>query len=169
VELPRQGDIVLLHDDRDLRVVLRLLSFTDAHAHHYRFRLSGYDPDWVEAENGERVFSRLSPGDYTLAMQARTADSEWTPVQALDLRVQRPWWATRWATAGFAILALLLAWAFARGYRNRLRRRNAWQLAVHKREVAEQASLAKTRFLATLGHEVRTPMTGVLGMSELLM
>src|SRR3546814_14379926 len=39
----------------------------------------------------------------------------------------------------------------------------------HQREVAEQASLAKSRFLATLGHEVRTPMTGVLGMSELLL
>jgi hypothetical protein len=34
--------------------------------------------------------------------------------------------------------------------------------------LAEQASEAKSRFLATLGHEVRTPMTGVLGMSELL-
>src|SRR3546814_18510048 len=39
----------------------------------------------------------------------------------------------------------------------------------HQREVAEQASLAKSRFLATLCHEVRTPMTGVLGMSELLL
>src|SRR5690606_12287145 len=42
-------------------------------------------------------------------------------------------------------------------------------LAEHKRELAEQASLAKTRFLATLAHEVRTPMTGELGMSELLL
>ena len=60
-------------------------------------------------------------------------------------------------------------WLAASSYRRRVRRRSAWQLAVHKRELAEQASLAKTRFLATLGHEVRTPMTGVLGMSELLL
>ncbi|WP_255516504.1 sensor histidine kinase, partial [Luteimonas suaedae] len=64
---------------------------------------------------------------------------------------------------------LLLAWWAATAYRTRLRRRNAWQLVQHKRELAEQASEAKTRFLATLGHEVRTPMTGVLGMSELLL
>jgi signal transduction histidine kinase len=37
------------------------------------------------------------------------------------------------------------------------------------RRLAEQASRAKSRFLADLGHEVRTPMTGVLGMSELLL
>ena len=38
-----------------------------------------------------------------------------------------------------------------------------------RRARAEAASRAKSRFLADLGHEVRTPMTGVLGMSELLL
>ncbi|TDK27379.1 hybrid sensor histidine kinase/response regulator [Luteimonas aestuarii] len=168
IDLPRQGTVTLQHGDRDLRVVLRLLSFTDAHAHHYRFRLGGHDEGWVEAAGGERVFSQLGAGDYRLDVQARTADSDWTPVQSLQLHMQRPWWATRPALAVFAACLALLAWLVALSYRNRLRRRNEWQLAEHKREVAEQASLAKTRFLATLGHEVRTPMTGVLGMSELL-
>lgn len=168
VDLPKAGDLTLLHGDRDLRVVLRLLSFTDAHAHLYRYRLLGYDDDWLEAASGERLFPRLGPGNYLLEMQARTADSDWTPVQALRLQVQRPWWATRTALAAFAVMLALLAWLVAIGYRDRLRRRTEWQLAEHKRDVAEQASLAKTRFLATLGHEVRTPMTGVLGMSELL-
>ena len=54
-------------------------------------------------------------------------------------------------------------------YRSRIRRRHDWQLVQHKHALAEQASLAKTRFLATLGHEIRTPMTGVMGMSELLL
>ncbi len=169
VELPREGSLLLQYGDRDLRLVLRLMSFTDAHAHRYRSLLQGHDDDWVETDGGERVFSRLGPGDYVLQVQARTADSDWTPVQSLRLRVQRPWWASNLALGLFALLALLALWLVARSYRNRLRRRNEWQLAEHKREVAEQASLAKTRFLATLGHEVRTPMTGVLGMSELLL
>ncbi len=58
---------------------------------------------------------------------------------------------------------LLTSW-FAWLYRRRLQRRHAYQLALHKQELAEQASAAKTRFLANLGHEIRTPMTGVLGM-----
>ena len=36
------------------------------------------------------------------------------------------------------------------------------------REKAELASEAKSQFLATMTHELRTPMNGVLGMSELL-
>lgn len=37
------------------------------------------------------------------------------------------------------------------------------------RQAAEAASRAKTSFLATISHELRTPMNGVLGMTELLL
>jgi len=39
---------------------------------------------------------------------------------------------------------------------------------VHAGERAEQASLAKSRLLATVSHEIRTPMSGVIGMAGLL-
>lgn len=170
IELARTGTIELRPDDRDLRIVARLLSFTDVHAHRYRFRLQGYDPGWVDAgAGGERLFASLAPGRYRLQVQARTADGEWSPSQSLELHMPPPWWRTPWAYAGFALLLLsLLGWA-AHGYRKRLKRRHAWQLAKQQQALAEQASEAKTRFLAMLGHEVRTPMTGVLGMSELLL
>src|SRR5690606_28050695 len=143
---------------------------TDAHAHRYRFRLQGYDPGWVETGgSGERVFARLAPGHYMLDVQARTADHDWSPVQSLRLTVEPPWWQAPWAVALTAAAgALLLLWV-VHLYRARLKRRHAWQLNEEKRQLAEQASLAKSRFLATLGHEVRTPMTGVMGMSELLL
>lgn len=47
-----------------------------------------------------------------------------------------------------------------------------WNLArqAHQRlQAAEVANVAKSRFLANMSHEVRTPMNGILGMSELLM
>lgn len=37
------------------------------------------------------------------------------------------------------------------------------------RETAEGASRAKSAFLAHMGHEIRTPMAGILGMTELLL
>jgi len=164
------GTLSIAHDDRDLRVVARLLSFNDARNHAYRFRLQGHDNGWVETgASGERAFTRLRPGRYRLQVQARAADNVWSPVQTLTFDVQPAWWQTWWATALFIALAAALVWLLASGYRQRLKRRHAWQLARQRQDLAEQASQAKTRFLATLGHEVRTPMTGVLGMSELLL
>ncbi|GHT13428.1 hypothetical protein FACS1894170_09410 [Planctomycetales bacterium] len=37
------------------------------------------------------------------------------------------------------------------------------------REVADAGSLAKSQFLATMSHEMRTPLNGVIGISDLLM
>src|SRR5690606_4740262 len=162
--------ISLSHSDRDLQVVARLLSFRNPDANHYRFRLVGYDDDWVDVgASGERVFSQLPAGDWRLEVVARNADNLWSQVRTLRFRVAPPWWRTPAAMALFALCALALAWGLAQAYRARLKRRHAWQLAEYKRDLAEQASLAKSRFLATLGHEVRTPMTGVMGMSELLL
>ncbi len=162
--------VLLADGDRDLRIVARLLSFNDAQSNRYRFRLSNYDPGWVYADaNGERLFSQLPPGEYRLEIMGKNADNIWSAPQVVRLRVDSPWWwSLRALAAAVAAVALLIGWGLW-AHRRRLQRRLDWQRAEHEREVAKQASLAKTRFLATLGHEVRTPMTGVLGMSELLL
>lgn len=36
-----------------------------------------------------------------------------------------------------------------------------------KKDVAEQANVAKSRFLANMSHEIRTPMNGIIGLTEL--
>lgn len=170
IRIPAGAPFVLFHDDRDLRIATRLLSFGNAKTHRYRFRLDNYDPDWVEiGAGGERIFSTLEAGHYRLQIKARSADNVWSQTRVLEFQVQPPWWRSWPAIVAFSGLGVLVLWALARAYRTRLKRRHAWELMEQKREIAEQASQAKTHFLATLGHEVRTPMTGVLGMSELLL
>ncbi len=157
-------------EDRELRVQMRLLAYESPGANRYFTRLDGYDTHWVaQGDSGERVLAGLAPGNYTL--RARATDAAGSPAreQVLRFRVLPPWWRTSWALGVLAGAAVLLLWWGAHAYRLRLRRRRAWQRHQHEREVANEASLAKTRFLATLGHEIRTPMTGVLGMSELLL
>lgn len=162
--------IVLQPADRDLRVAARLLSFADPRGHRYRFRLDGYDPDWVEnGARNERVFSRLDPGSYRLQVTAAAAGGPWSLPHELEVQVLPPWWRHPAAGLVAGLLALLLLAAAASLYRARLRQRHARQLGEQRRHLAEQSSEAKSRFLATLGHEIRTPMTGVLGMAELLL
>jgi ligand-binding sensor domain-containing protein/signal transduction histidine kinase/ActR/RegA family two-component response regulator len=161
--------LVLQPDDHELLVGTRLLSYENPLGNRYRSLLDGFDSGWVDqGASGERVFSALTPGRYKLRVQAYDAAGNASRELVVPVHVMPPWWRSAWGLALFAVMGAVLMLIAAAAYRRRVRRRSAWQLAEHKREVAEQASLAKTRFLATLGHEIRTPMTGVLGMTELL-
>ena len=162
--------IVLEPDDRDFSVDALLLTFDDAASHRFRSRLSGYDPDWVEmGSHGQRLFSTLPSGSYRLELIAAGVDGLWSEPVVLALEVLPPWWLSGWAFAGYiAALALLVGLAVML-YRRRLKQRYARQLEVQQRQLLVQGSEAKSRFLANLGHEIRTPMTGVLGMTELLL
>ena len=162
------SSIVMRPGDRDLRVTARVPSLADASRRRFRFWLHGYDKTWVDDAEGERVFTRLSPADYELEVIAATADGFWSSSRRLRITVLPPWWRTNWAFAIFLLAGVLLVAAIAAAYRARLRRIHVIELLDQRRELAERASQAKTHFLANLGHEIRTPMTGVLGMAELL-
>jgi len=168
---PKAGmTLTFAHDEHEFRISMRLPYFDAPASNRYWSQLEGYDPDWVaQGAQGDRVFSGIPPGHYTLRLRARDANGNPSSIHTLALQIRPPWWDSG-AFRGvmlFALTALLVLTAVL--YRRRLHRRHTWQLAEHERLLAEQASLAKTRFLATFGHEVRTPMTGVLGMSELLL
>jgi signal transduction histidine kinase/streptogramin lyase/ActR/RegA family two-component response regulator len=168
---PAIGDLALQWNDRDLRIGARALSFANPGANRYQWQLAGFDSGWIDSGNrGEREFSQLPPGDYRLQLRAGGAAAAWSqPIEPLRLRVAAPPWATPLAYAAYAAALLLaLLWAF-RAYRLRIKRRYTLALAEQQRRFAEQSSAAKTEFLATMGHEIRTPMTGVLGMTELLL
>ena len=171
VALPDAGPAVALDwDDRDLRVHAAALSYADPLGNRYQWKMSGVDSGWVDTGNrNEREYSQLPTGHHLLQLRAANASGVWSEVASLSFDQPAPPWATRWAYAGYALVLLLLAWWMLRNYRARLLRRHALALAEQQRSFAEAASAAKTDFLATMGHEIRTPMTGVLGMTELLL
>ena len=159
----------LAPDDLELQVQARLLAFDDPEARRYWSRLDGVDRDWVaQGADGTRVFAGLPAGGHVLRVRARDGHGQAARERRIGIRVLPPWWRTRWAVAGWCLSVLAVVGAAAFAHRAVLARRHQLHMERHERSVAEAASEAKSRFLATFGHEVRTPMTGVLGMSELL-
>jgi signal transduction histidine kinase/CheY-like chemotaxis protein len=171
VELDPRKPIELDWHDRELTVTAQALSFVDPARNTYRFRLQGFDPGWVETgTRNVREFSVLEPGRYRLLVSGRTGDGPWSAsLDAFPLNVAAAPWNTTWARVLYAIVALLLLAWLIWILRRRLQQQHRLALSEERQHIAEQANAAKSRFLANMAHEIRTPLTGVLGMTELLL
>jgi len=169
VALDPHAPVELLADDIDLTIMVRALSYANPGSNRYRFQMAGFDPEWIESASGERTYSQLPSGTYALQVRAANADGAWNALAPIPVTVAPPMWARPAAFVAYALALVGIALALLYAYRMRIKRRHAFALAETRRRSAEQLAEAKSNFLATMGHEVRTPMTGVLGMSELLL
>lgn len=123
----------------------------------YRYRLEGFDTDWVDAGvRTEAVYTNLPPGSYRLRVQAMSLPLDWgNPKRggeaSVQLDVATPFWQRPWVTAlvamGLAgIVMFLVSWRTA-SYRRRQRQLNT-EIAARTQELRD-----KNRALEQTGAE----------------
>lgn len=170
--LPMIDDTLhLAWTDRDLRVRARVLSFVNPDRNHLDFSLSRDEGSRMQhtGKEGEPDFDNLGAGTWRLVITGSGRDGlDGTSGPPLTVIVDAPPWLRWWAWLGYLALAACIVAAFTQAARRRVRQAMRIELAEQQQRMAEEANAAKTDFMATLGHEIRTPMTGVLGMAELM-
>ncbi len=111
--------------------------FQNHEALSYRYRLLGQETAWSHSDNGALRYTALAPGDYRLQVVAEHAATQASSAMVeLPLTITPPWWRTRWAYAGGALLAFGLIGLLHR-YRVGLVLR---QRALLERRVAERTA-----------------------------
>jgi signal transduction histidine kinase/ligand-binding sensor domain-containing protein/CheY-like chemotaxis protein len=168
VELSSGSPGRLKATDRDLQVLARVPLPLEAAALHFRSRIEGWDEDWIDQPDGRRVIGVLPPGHYQLQLQAwHPASPEQLVVGTWPFSVAPPWWRQ----LPFLLLWLLLlagmVWTVHRWQKRRLDSRHALALHQSQAQWAERSAAEKSAFLAQLSHEIRNPLSGLLGMLRL--
>ena len=91
------------------------LSFVAPERVRFKYKLEGFDTDWLEA-GGSRIahYTRVPPGSYTFKAKASNNDGVWNETGAeLAMTVLPSWWQTSWFRSGvFLALGLTVASAY---------------------------------------------------------
>ena len=81
----------------------------------FRYRLGEEGQGWAETDQRELQFAGLAPGPYSLEVQARENDGDWSGSTAeFSFRILTPWYASLWFICVCAIIPLSATGAILR-------------------------------------------------------
>ena len=163
-------NLILDHNYGSISFDVALLSYTDSSTFEYQYRLKGATNEWINAGNDDKfAFLNLKGGSYTFEVRGRSNYGKWSNVAQFPFTVKSAPWKTLWAYVLYAMGAVLILFWLLYLYKRKILYEHEISKKQAQKELADAASKAKSDFLARVSHEVRTPLNGVLGMSELLL
>ncbi|MCU0754219.1 MAG: ATP-binding protein [Xanthomonadales bacterium] len=114
--LPPAAGLQLSPAQRSFSLEFSATDFSAPQQLRYRYRLQGFDEDWIptDAEQRRASYSNLWPGRYLLQVQASNRRGDWSPdLWTLPIEVRPRLWQTpafQLAVAALLLAALRLAW-----------------------------------------------------------
>lgn len=169
--LHRMGRIELSHSENMFSLVFSALSFSAPGKNRYRYMLEGLDKEWMEAgEQHRATYTNVPPGDYVFRVRATNNDGVWGAREArLRIVVHPPFWWSLPAKVAYGVLLLLLVYAYTQARLRRAERRHADEMRSLNERKELEVREARLRFFTMIAHEIRTPVSLIIGPLEQLM
>jgi len=172
LDLSQQKELILGYSDaRMVTLSFASLSYCSPGKNQYAYMLEGFDPDWNYVGNQNRAtYTNLPAGTYVFRVKATNNDGVWSANEAvLKIVVHPPFWRSWWAKALYLLLAGAAIWCYVRFRLKRSERQHQQEIerlnAAKEKEVRE----ARLNFFTMVAHEIRTPVSLIIGPLEKIM
>ncbi len=144
----RKDDFSIPYSQNSFTLEFSLLNYKNADNISYEYRING--GDWQRTEEGINSvsFNKLEPGLYNLEVRAATNGVNSKEIKKFSIRVRAPWYASPIAYLIYFAILGVFAFLFIRSYERR-----------RKADLDEQ----KMKFLIDATHEIRSPLTLIMG------
>jgi signal transduction histidine kinase/ligand-binding sensor domain-containing protein/DNA-binding response OmpR family regulator len=164
-------EIVLSHGYNSFSLEFSILTLVNNSKSRCRYKLVGFDNDWVQSKSQVRSahYTSIDAGTYEFIVSVSTNGVWHDGVKRLKIKVLPPVWRSNLAFFFYSLIALLIAF-FARRFlllRERVRYEQEKQEEERKRTRA--IDRMKIKFITNVSHEFRTPLTLILTPIESLL
>lgn len=135
----------------------------------YRYKLFGFDNDWLITNQTELHYTNLKPGNYILKVDA--LDNNMNPYSeiTLNIMIHQPWYNTWWAWCLyiFIILSLMIYYYWNKEVQRKLAL--SLERERYQKEQNDKLNQEKLVFFTNVSHEFRTPLTLIMSHVDLLL
>ena len=136
----------------------------------YRYSLEGYNDQWIDLQNRNEInFAGLSPGNYTLKVEASRDNQNWSEPKSINIVLLGSPWTSTLAIIIYALLFLGVITYLVKSNNYKLKLKNNLEIARIDKEKEIELTEAKLNFFTNISHEFRTPLTLIISpLKELL-
>jgi len=136
----------------------------------YRYLLEGFQDQWIDLQNRNEInFAGLSPGNYTLKVEASRDNQNWSQPKSIGIELLGSPWKSPLAILLYSLIAISILVYFLRLNTEKLKLKNNLEIARIDKEKEVELTEAKLNFFTNISHEFRTPLTLIIGpLKELL-
>ncbi|WP_031529663.1 hybrid sensor histidine kinase/response regulator transcription factor [Dyadobacter crusticola] len=156
--------LVLPHDQNTVTLFFAGLQYNQPQDLQYRFRLSGYDNEWINSGHIPFAnYTKIPPGSYEFMVNASNTTGQWSnEIKKLHITVLPPWWRTWWAYLFYVLVIAGSVWYWMRLQTIKIELRKSVELKKQEAQQLRALSEMKERFFTNVTHDFRTPLTLIL-------
>ena len=167
-DIPFENGIELMHNQNSFQISFNVLDYSLLNKVEFVYQMKGLDDGWYLVNTGNEVtFRNLNPGDYTFNLKTRLHNTEWSDnLSSIHITIDPPLWLSVWAKILYLFLIVLVLYAILRFYKYKLKIENSLELEKISHQQEHELDEEKMKFFTNITHELRSPLTLILGPLE---
>jgi signal transduction histidine kinase/ligand-binding sensor domain-containing protein/DNA-binding response OmpR family regulator len=153
----------------DIRFDFSAMIFTSPQKVKYAYKLDGYDNKWniTDAQNRSATYTNLPYGNYTFMVKATNGDGVWKEsVKRIQIHIDTPFYLTWIAFLVYILIFGLIIFYFTRYSIIKITTKKQIELDIEHTQRLHDLDMIRTRFFINISHDLRTPLTLIIGPLE---